>query len=371
MSIYGAEQRIHFGALTSPCRVLDPSLADYFIVPVYSSLLIHAELFTNATSTANLKSGYNFLADAHEALLYLSPYYARNNGSDHIYTVSHDIGSCISPPYISSHSIFLQHFSHSLHNNDVVSYLENTTDVDLLNRVKSGLCYNSSKDVVIPPFIGERDGFALDNVINSRFTSHERRVDNLFYFRGTVHENPVYSKLTRQKLRDDGGKVALSQFSFDLLEDDQEYWSELTNSVYCLTPGGWVGWSPRTYQAIAAGCIPVFFLEEGEVLPFENFVDWKSFGVFLDKDGDFREQLDKVREEGERGVIERRKAIERNWRAFTYGRDPRRTEWEERTVVVGVVEYVEGRRRAVLESGGEGGVMSYLLRELEERKGIR
>ena len=40
----------------------------------------------------------------------------------------------------------------------------------------------------------------------------------------------------------------------------------------------WPGWSPRTNDAIFAGCIPVL-IAEGSHYPFASMLDWSKFSV--------------------------------------------------------------------------------------------
>jgi len=167
--------------------------------------------------------------------------------------------------------------------------------------------------------------------------------------------------------------LASSSFHFELLSDTQAYWRELNSAVFCLSPGGWVSWSPRTFQILAAGCIPVLFTEEGNSLPFEGTVEWRDIAIFVDGTGftdgkgDVAALLAGMRERTSDASIRRmRAAIARTWRVFTYGRDPRKTEGEQRSVVVAVVEK-GGGGTAVVESGGEGGAFDYILKELSDK----
>ena len=196
MSIYGAEQRVYFAACTSPCRVLDPAQAGLFIIPVYTALLMHKDLYNNeadaAGATADLGAAYDLLSDVHYTLARISPYYARNNGSDHVLTIAHDIGGCLGPNFFTDHVHVLQHFSSSS-NSAAIAYLENTTDSRLLDRASLSACYNKAKDVVIPPFIGERDSFAVDEVVADRHVDFDKERSVFFHFRGSVHENTEYS----------------------------------------------------------------------------------------------------------------------------------------------------------------------------------
>ena len=54
--------------------------------------------------------------------------------------------------------------------------------------------------------------------------------------------------------------------------------------VFCLCPEGWAHWSPRFFEAIQTGCVPVLFpSDDGDSneLPFERLVDYASFVVYV------------------------------------------------------------------------------------------
>ena len=58
--------------------------------------------------------------------------------------------------------------------------------------------------------------------------------------------------------------------------------------VFCLSPVGWAHWTPRFFEAIQAGCVPVLFQsadEAANVLPFERSIDYASFVVFVPPSG--------------------------------------------------------------------------------------
>lgn len=295
--------------------------------------------------------------------------------------MSHDIGSCLAPLSLLG-SVFLQHFGNALSNREVLLYLENATDPRLLARARAAPCFDAAKDIVIPPFIGERDSFAVDEVAGLRHGgagNFDRRADHAVYFRGSVHQHPSYSSGVRQALCSSlSSSLPNSSLSCSLLPSASAYWRELSAAAYCPSPGGWVGWSPRTYQAIAAGCAPVLFLGEGERLPFRDVVDWAEFAVLLPAgpaNGTARNVTAELRavldaETGE-DLARRRKAMAGAWRSFTYGRDPRRTGMREAHRLVALVEYEGGgagrRTTAVVESGGRGGAFELVLEELGRR----
>ena len=55
------------------------------------------------------------------------------------------------------------------------------------------------------------------------------------------------------------------------------YCEDLHRAQFCLAPEGWHAWSPRVYEAVVAGCVPVLISDDLE-LPFER---WLSYDDFL------------------------------------------------------------------------------------------
>ena len=54
--------------------------------------------------------------------------------------------------------------------------------------------------------------------------------------------------------------------------------------VFCLCPEGWAHWSPRFFEAIQTGCVPVLFSSDdgdSNELPFARLIDYASFVVFV------------------------------------------------------------------------------------------
>jgi hypothetical protein len=55
----------------------------------------------------------------------------------------------------------------------------------------------------------------------------------------------------------------------------QTYVQELSVATFALCPGGWVGWTPRPFEALAVGAIPVLF-DDDIRLPFERQINYRS-----------------------------------------------------------------------------------------------
>jgi hypothetical protein len=57
-----------------------------------------------------------------------------------------------------------------------------------------------------------------------------------------------------------------------------EYIDAIQSSIFSLCPEGFLPWSPRLYESIQLGAIPIL-LADNIVLPFERFIDWRSISV--------------------------------------------------------------------------------------------
>jgi hypothetical protein len=60
--------------------------------------------------------------------------------------------------------------------------------------------------------------------------------------------------------------------------ETSEYIKTIQSSVFSLCPEGFLPWSPRIYESIQIGAIPVI-LADNIVLPFERFINWRSLSA--------------------------------------------------------------------------------------------
>lgn len=130
---------------------------------------------------------------------------------------------------------------------------------------------------------GGRHVDACTRTVNGSSTAGEGQARRfLASFAGTVHANRAYSHGVRQDLlqRYGGGADARVRFVRGRMRAE-DYQAMLSSSEFCLCPQGWAPWSPRLYDAIAAGCIPVLFEAPHftMALPFHQLIDWESFIV--------------------------------------------------------------------------------------------
>lgn len=80
----------------------------------------------------------------------------------------------------------------------------------------------------------------------------------------------TYSSGIRQQLK------KLYSNRTDVIINDKHnefYIQELSRSRYALCPPGWAEWSPRIYDAIHVGSLPVLF-ETTWLLPFRDIIDY-------------------------------------------------------------------------------------------------
>ncbi len=58
----------------------------------------------------------------------------------------------------------------------------------------------------------------------------------------------------------------------------ETYVEYIRSTIFNLCPEGFSPWSPRLYESMLLGAIPLI-LADSIVLPFERFIDWRSFTI--------------------------------------------------------------------------------------------
>jgi hypothetical protein len=96
------------------------------------------------------------------------------------------------------------------------------------------------------------------------------------YFRGTIHSDVRYSLNVRQRFHqlDSTSSTFINtsnRYEILLGHAPSIYWIELAHSLFALCPGGWAPWSPRLYDALIMGTIPVI-LADSLLLPYQTHV---------------------------------------------------------------------------------------------------
>eukprot|EP00475_Leptophrys_vorax_P003056 TRINITY_DN1176_c1_g1_i1.p1 TRINITY_DN1176_c1_g1~~TRINITY_DN1176_c1_g1_i1.p1 ORF type:complete len:457 (-),score=85.85 TRINITY_DN1176_c1_g1_i1:397-1767(-) len=265
-SMFAAEIQIHQFLLQSKIRQYDPDKAALFYVPVYSSCILtkkrqYQRQNPHIQQRRAVKQALEFIKKNYKS------YWERHDGRDHVWTFTHDFGSCMwhreNHPFVHEE---LGLVARTVQNSIILSTLGDN----------SSRCFNAEKDIVIPPFIDS-------DVIVEMATDLDKRVEEevhrsrrkLAYFRGTV----VWNWLGKPDLKYSRG---IRQQIFDLYSNDPEfmvfdgsldaersYLDEMLNATFCLCPRGYASWSPRLVQSIALGCIPVVIADD-TLHPFQN-----------------------------------------------------------------------------------------------------
>ena len=98
--------------------------------------------------------------------------------------------------------------------------------------------------------------------------------------------------------------VVLNSANVDRAQVTQQYgsygqWSavQMLRSKYCLAPAGDTATTSRIYYAIASGCVPVLITPKDiwASLPFQRFLNWKAFAVFVRTEDFVRQPVESVR----------------------------------------------------------------------------
>jgi hypothetical protein len=77
-----------------------------------------------------------------------------------------------------------------------------------------------------------------------------------------------------------GGKQFKKMTLIDGLIASVDYAQLIRSTIFNLCSEGFSPWSPRLYESISLGTIPLIFAD-CIVLPFERFIDWRSFTTKL------------------------------------------------------------------------------------------
>lgn len=256
--LFASEVAIHKALIKSDVRTFDPSVADFFFVPVYVSCN-----FSTVNGFPAIGHARGILSSAVEFISSELPFWNRSNGSDHVFVASHDYGACFHAmenkavadgiPEFMKNSIVLQTFG--------VKYRHPCQDVE---------------NIVIPPYVSPEK---VQSVLSMSPITGQR--DIFVFFRGKMEVHPknvsgqFYSKRVRTEILRKYG----SDRRFYLRRNRfAGYLSEIVRSVFCLCPLGWAPWSPRLVESIALGCVPVI-IADGIRLPFETAVPWSEISL--------------------------------------------------------------------------------------------
>lgn len=298
------ERELHQRFLDSPNRVLDGELADLYYVPVYTGCyrtVIGTELLTDAYAAT-----YKFITDATDVIKKDFPYWERSQGRDHVWVFLYDYGVCLEYARINAKT------------RRIPAGLENSIFAQYLGDVTPGMeCFNTWKDVVIPPFVNNpeilagRGGEGIDPTARATFA----------YFRGSIKwkESKWHTKEMNYSngVRDIINRTYHNDTLFSLHQGSSpDYIQEMKNSVFCLAPLGYALWNFRLYEAVMLGCIPVIIADNIE-LPFESVIDYRSFTVKILETQvvHLKQILQSIPKED---IQKKQQTLKRVWKKFAY-----------------------------------------------------
>ena len=274
--------------------VREPLLADYYIVPhdLMYFYFNEAPEILNATGFDELRKNLNedYFKKFLDNLYRRSPYWtmakhADQLGSNHIFAF----------PGGRAMGYLYEEYQKQIKN--VIQLVFTGLRQDLLPsdtpipyaHYGTVLTYRHRYDIVMPQFTDIR---ANSSVMPLWDISYHKK-NRLFYFAGTlshyvnsISARPKMSSLWRNmtatmecnKTIQIGKKPYYPLLIINGHVTPTEYTDAMLSSVFSLCPEGFLPWSPRLYEALQLGAVPVI-LADNVVLPFERFVDWKSFSA--------------------------------------------------------------------------------------------
>ncbi|PJF20128.1 Glycosyltransferase family 47 protein [Paramicrosporidium saccamoebae] len=232
----------------------DAAQADYFLVPQYSTCYYHRCKVDHDPEVCRGKTA-EYLTAILDHVEEEYPFWQRKQGRDHLFVFSWDWGVHV-----------LGEKDESVARNRVASSIHLT----LLGMAHKDhrQVFDPHKDISIPPLGEYRHVETLPRPAQRTIFA---------YFRGSITNEYEYSLGIRQRLLKYGKEDPAHYFI--RTEHSAFYWHELINARYALCPLGWSHWSPRLFDAIEAGAIPVIIADEWDVAFNRTIVDFREFTV--------------------------------------------------------------------------------------------
>lgn len=229
--------------------------ADYYLIPHYSTCYYNLCLRNTTLSPEDCRSqASDYLTAILDYIQQEYPYWDRKSGKDHLLILSFD---------------WAGHLFGEVQESILRARIASCIHLTLMgwDNPKGHDFFNPSKDISIPPW---RD-YSI-----AKATPRPTHRPIFAYFRGTIRatingddggmEN-IYGRGIRNKLNEYG---ELDPQHYFIREGHSVfYWHELVHSRFALCPPGWSHWSPRLYDALLTGTIPILLTDDWR-LPFNN-----------------------------------------------------------------------------------------------------
>ncbi|CAK9004229.1 unnamed protein product [Durusdinium trenchii] len=277
---YMAEWNFYDRARKSSLRVQDPENASIYYIPTFTSCWRSQGRSRGEGGQQAGKRMQQMLKDVASNF----PFFQRNHGQRHIWVSAHDMGKAepllvgckqnTGPSLCSDAALSL---TEMLAKNS--SALVNTADDAEHTKLESFAAYGFNRHLDVPLVCNGDTSFASRG---ARVPLTGRPRKNSVFFAGRWDQNyvPVRFIAIRSIMEAKLHKPT----SFNKKIGPQAYERSLAESDLCLAPRGSRVWSPRLFEMIWFGCIPVI-IASGYHLPASCFFDWREFSIFIeDKD---------------------------------------------------------------------------------------
>ncbi|KAJ3397617.1 hypothetical protein HDU80_009496 [Chytriomyces hyalinus] len=229
--------------------LLVPAKATWYLIPHHATCVYHACVLEQFSDTDLCKQkAAQHLTDILDIVIAKYPYWNETNGRNHVIIFSWDQSSEVLGYNASIHD----RISSCMHLTTL-----GTTDAKVARN------YNPVKDIVIPPYAN----YSIPLSIFKR--PHWPDIQHFFNLFG-------YSHGVRQYIRELGAVCSGRYFVKEGHTDLMTYWQEIGNSTFSLCPSGWSPWSPRLFDSMIAGSIPIIFADD-IILPFESQIPYHTF----------------------------------------------------------------------------------------------
>jgi hypothetical protein len=141
----------------------------------------------------------------------------------------------------------------------------------------AGKTFDSRKDICIPALRTYTEVEAYPNRYETDLENPHKQRAIFAYFRGTFKGNNwAYGRGIRHAIEVYGREDPHNYFVKD--KHGQFYWNELLRARFALCPPGWSSWSPRLFDAVLAGAIPVIISDDW-IPPFSELIDYNDFSI--------------------------------------------------------------------------------------------
>lgn len=328
-NFYSSEVHVHHFFLNSSVRTLDPNLANFFYVPIYTT----CDLINKQPNDLQ-RTGRNF-RDAMTIVINNYPYWNHTDGRDHVFLFSQGFSARLTGDWTYvKNSIFLVH-------NGQFTAPEYTPHKDItippeLRYYFKPIWREKDRRAIVPSekqYLGQFGGQVVDGRISdhrgSNYSGGVRQFILTFFlgdpdYRITgVRSHTYLSDMKNSKfcLAPEGKSDYF--FKLSIITTEYDSVAYLKNCFFftncdCLAfiGSGWHPWSPRPYYAVHMGCVPVIISQVQE-LAFEEFLNWDSLAIWI-RPSDI-DNLDAIlRSIPDSEVISRLQAMNRLWRVLWY-----------------------------------------------------